>query len=363
MPGLSRPRRRCLLPVVAIAAAVLVAPAVSGADATRSTATLRAADAQLAARSRGAVLGLYALDARIASGGAVIARLDRQTATLREQRVVVQHELQVARHSSAVAQQALAAELRTLYTQGNVEPLELVLGAKNITQALEEVDNLDRLSGQSESVLRQVRAARAQVAAAARALARRQSAVGAAAAAARAQQAALLDARQARSSYIASLAAQRRLNEQQIARIVAEAAAAQRRAAQLAAARAHAAAAAAASSPAPPAPAAAPAPAAPPVLAASDVPAAAAGARTLTVTATGYSLQGRTATGLPVGYGVVAVDPSVIPLGTHMTIPGYGEGVAADTGGAVVGSTIDLWFPTVAQADAWGRRIVTIVLH
>ena len=53
----------------------------------------------------------------------------------------------------------------------------------------------------------------------------------------------------------------------------------------------------------------------------------------------------------------------VIPLGTHMTIPGYGEAVAADTGGAIIGSTIDLWFPTVAQANAWGRRVVTIVLH
>ena len=81
------------------------------------------------------------------------------------------------------------------------------------------------------------------------------------------------------------------------------------------------------------------------------------------VVATGYALSGRTATGLPVGWGVAAVDPSVIPLGTHFTVPGYGEAVAADTGGAVGGDTIDLWFPTAEQADAWGRRTVTIVLH
>ncbi|MDQ5820086.1 MAG: 3D domain-containing protein, partial [Actinomycetota bacterium] len=86
-------------------------------------------------------------------------------------------------------------------------------------------------------------------------------------------------------------------------------------------------------------------------------------ARTLTVTATGYSIHGRTATGAPTGPGIVAVDPGVIPLGTRMTIPGYGEGVAADTGGAIRGATIDLWFPTVAQARAWGRRTVTITLH
>ena len=84
---------------------------------------------------------------------------------------------------------------------------------------------------------------------------------------------------------------------------------------------------------------------------------------TITVTATGYSLPGHTSTGLPVGYGVVAVDPAVIPLGTRMTVPGYGDGVAADTGTAVSGATIDLWFPTLADALAWGRRTVTISLQ
>jgi 3D (Asp-Asp-Asp) domain-containing protein len=92
-------------------------------------------------------------------------------------------------------------------------------------------------------------------------------------------------------------------------------------------------------------------------------PPAAGAPGTVTVTATGYSLPGHTSTGLPVGFGVVAVDPSVIPLGTRMTIPGYGEGVAADTGSAVTGYTIDLWFPTLADALAWGRRTVTITLH
>ena len=52
----------------------------------------------------------------------------------------------------------------------------------------------------------------------------------------------------------------------------------------------------------------------------------------------------------------------MIPLGTHMTVPGYGEAVAADTGSAIKGAIIDLWFPTVAQARAWGRRSVTITL-
>ena len=57
------------------------------------------------------------------------------------------------------------------------------------------------------------------------------------------------------------------------------------------------------------------------------------------------------------------MDPSVIPLGTRMTIPGYGQGVAADTGGSVRGGMIDLWFPSTAEALSWGRRVVTITLH
>ena len=91
------------------------------------------------------------------------------------------------------------------------------------------------------------------------------------------------------------------------------------------------------------------------------VPAAAPGhGRTLTVVTVAYSLPGHTASGLPVGRGIVAVDPTVIPLGTHMSVPGYGQAVAADTGTAISGAMIDLWFPTLAEAQAWGRRSVTI---
>ncbi len=83
----------------------------------------------------------------------------------------------------------------------------------------------------------------------------------------------------------------------------------------------------------------------------------------MTVVATGYSIHGRTASGLPTAWGVVAVDPAVIPLGTRMTIPGYGAAVAADIGSAVRGARIDVWFPTRAQALAWGTRTITITLH
>src|SRR5206468_9281922 len=88
-----------------------------------------------------------------------------------------------------------------------------------------------------------------------------------------------------------------------------------------------------------------------------DPPPRAGSGRTLTVLATAYSLPGSTASGLPVGPGIVAVDPTVIPLGTRMTIPGYGEGVAADVGGAINGARIDVWIASCAEAAAFGRTV------
>ena len=69
---------------------------------------------------------------------------------------------------------------------------------------------------------------------------------------------------------------------------------------------------------------------------------------------------GITAMGIPATYGVVAVDPDVIPLGTKVYIPGYGEALAADTGGAIYGYKIDLCMEDYWQAMDFGRRNVTV---
>ena len=70
---------------------------------------------------------------------------------------------------------------------------------------------------------------------------------------------------------------------------------------------------------------------------------------------------GRTATGAIVTYGIVAVDPAVIPLGTKMFIPGYGYAIAADTGGAVKGYIIDLGFPDGVAVD-WQSKWLDIYI-
>ena len=89
--------------------------------------------------------------------------------------------------------------------------------------------------------------------------------------------------------------------------------------------------------------------------------------REISVVATGYTqfdagCNSTTATGTPAVRGAIAVDPSVIPLGTKMYIPGYGIGTAEDTGGAIKGNRIDLCYNSVNEAFAWGRRSVTVYI-
>jgi 3D (Asp-Asp-Asp) domain-containing protein len=87
--------------------------------------------------------------------------------------------------------------------------------------------------------------------------------------------------------------------------------------------------------------------------------------RCLSMLATGYSpyegsSTGRCATGMRAGYGVVAVDPRVISLGTRLYIEGYGYAVAGDTGGAIKGHRIDLGHTTYDEASAVGRQRVKV---
>ncbi|GFH42358.1 hypothetical protein Hs30E_09090 [Lactococcus hodotermopsidis] len=91
---------------------------------------------------------------------------------------------------------------------------------------------------------------------------------------------------------------------------------------------------------------------------------------TMTVSTTGYSSDGLdamtpghiTATGINLWLNpmCVAVDPTVISLGSMVEVPGYGIAIAGDTGGAIKGYKIDLHFKTTKQAIKWGRKTVTI---
>lgn len=91
----------------------------------------------------------------------------------------------------------------------------------------------------------------------------------------------------------------------------------------------------------------------------------------ITVNSTAYTADcagcsGVTATGINLkanrGAKVIAVDPSVIPLGSKVYVPGYGTAIAGDTGGAIKGNRIDVHVASKGEAYNWGRRTVTVTI-
>jgi 3D (Asp-Asp-Asp) domain-containing protein len=336
-------RERRLALGLALGGALLLGvflPGAEGAGPKKGAGSLRQQQTELAARSQTALLSLYALDSRLARARSELAGLRSRAQGLELERDRVRQEVEVVAGNLQASQRLLGDRLRALYEEGEPDAIAVLLGATSLDDAVIRLDELERSARQGAQAARDARDGRAKLQGLALELAARIREVQALEARAERTGAVLESARANRVSYLKALARQQRLTARQIAaldsrarQVVAKAQVVQSQSASAAPAAVGAAA------------------------SVTD------GTRTLTVSATGYSMPGRTATGLPVGLGIVAVDPAVIPLGTRMSIPGYGEGVAADTGGAVQGLTIDLWFPTMAAALAWGRRTVTITLH
>jgi 3D (Asp-Asp-Asp) domain-containing protein len=328
----SRCVRAPLLAVCAGLCLVVVAPQAGGAERGASSGGVSTA------------LELYALEAEVAAArervAAIAAERRRVNGELAEARV----RLRLAETALATAQVRLARIVRRIYTAGEPEPLAVVLGAQSLEEAQAALDTLERAAAQNRVVGRRAGRALAAVERLANRLAARKAALVVLEGDARRRSTALAALVEQRRAHLAAVA--RRRGAAAAAAAARQAAAAQRRSEELTTTAAAAAAPTTLEEP--------------PAI--QDASQALRGVRRLTVDAVAYSLKGRTASGLPVGHGVAAVDPAVIPLGTRMHVPGYGTAVAADVGAAVKGLVIDLWFPTLAEAQAWGRRTVTITL-
>ena len=296
-----------------------------------------------AGASNGALLDLYALESRLSRARAQLADATGKAEALAARQRRTHEQLRFAEATLLRAQTQLGDRVRDLYMAGEPDPLAVVLGASSLDEVVAGIDDLRRAASQNQTTIAQTRRARRSLHRLTEELDVRQARLEAVRAAAAASASALESTLAERRAYLAQLRAKERLAAAQVSALERRAQDVQTRAAQVTAQN--------------------PSALSPPEAAAVVSAGGGWSARTLTVSATGYSIRGSTATGAPTGPGVVAVDPGVIPLGTRMTIPGYGEGVAADTVGAVRGASIDLWFPTLAQARAWGRRTVTITLH
>lgn len=313
--------------------------AESAGELERRAKALRAENASLATGARSALADLAAIESRLARTQAELASFRDRAARVRARRREVREELGIARSSLRAVQRSLAKRMQTVYEQGDTDTMAVVLGARSLGGVLSAIETLDLAAAQDEDLLRRARSASARLALLGRRLAGRQRELEQLAAVRAAAAASLADARSDRLQAISALRSVSRSNTNQIAGL-------EERARTLASAAATS------------APSVDPVPGAPQVA----VGAVSSGEYSLSVVATGYALPGTTATGTPAGWGAVAVDPSVIPLGSRLGIPGYGVGVAADTGGAIQGARIDLWFPTTEQALAWGTRVVTITV-
>ena len=91
----------------------------------------------------------------------------------------------------------------------------------------------------------------------------------------------------------------------------------------------------------------------------------------ITVEATAYTAEcegciGITKTGVDLNANpdakVIAVDPSIIPLGSKVYVEGYGYATAEDTGGAIKGNRIDVFVPEQNDALQWGRKQVKVTI-
>jgi peptidoglycan DL-endopeptidase CwlO len=310
----------------------------TAAELEQQAQALREQNAQLAAGTRSGLVGLQLIEARLAQTRAELASFRARAAVVRNRRRAVFEELSVARAGVRATRKALARRLQSVYEHGDTDVLEVILGAGSLRDALDAVETLDLAARQDEDLLLKARSEARRLAKLNGVLAGRQRELAQLAAVRAAAAAALEKARAERIRTIAAMRSEAESNGYRIAGL-------EERARSLAAVRPT------------PAPVSVPgAPRIPPGPASSGV-------RTLTVVATGYALPGRTASGSPVGWGAVAVDPSVIPMGSRLSVPGYGLGVASDTGGAIQGAKIDLWFPSVAEARAWGARVVTITVY
>jgi 3D (Asp-Asp-Asp) domain-containing protein/septal ring factor EnvC (AmiA/AmiB activator) len=340
-------RHRARLAAFLLLGAAIAGAASSAAADRPASQPLRDQRAALGARARNVLYDLYAQDAALAQARTALANQQRRVANLHDQAQTAQEEANAARQSLRSAQRALAAQVTAWYksSSSSTDPVQLLLSSGSIDQAIAKVDAIDHVAALDKRVIAETRSARARLDAATRSLQ-----------AAHQEAAAEQDALAQR---VSSLAAERVQKQQLLASLQAQRGAVSRRIVQLDA-QAQAAASlsqqlVAGSSRVPAAGDSTPAP-----VPSGPDPSSASGS-TLTVTATAYSLSGTTATGLPTGPGICATDPSVIPLGTRFSVPGYGECLAADTGSAVIGDTIDVWMPN-AQAMAWGRQTVTITL-
>lgn len=342
--------------VIVITASTPFGVGTQSASGAQTASPLQKQAQRLARTESAALLQLYAAETSLIRARTSLAVLEQRSLVLEREEKLARREATIVHRSLAVSRSRVATLLRNLYVEGEPDPIAVLLGATSLDEAVVGIEGLSRATASNERLVLELARRSAQLGRARARLGSQRQRLDRARSEARAATQRLATAVDGQRRVLASLRRNRSLTAARLAALRSRAQAAGQRSQKITAKAEVTTAKAAATSATPPSE---------PVAARPLDPgtAPATGTRTLVVDAVAYHLPGNTASGLPVGVGVIAVDPTVIPLGTRVFVPGYGPAVAADVGTAIKGAIIDLWMPSTARARAWGRRTVTITVY
>ena len=342
--------RRWPLLCTALAVGVLITGSTPSSGLAETAPTLRKQADSLSRSESTALLELYAAESALARAQAELSRLEERSARLVRDEQGVRRQTEIVRRSLSASQKRVAVLLRDLYVQGEPDPISVILGATSLDEAVAGIEGLSRAAALNERLAIEAGQRARQLGRLQARLAHQRASLNGSRRAARTGAERLAAAVTGRRETLALLQRRQSLTTQRLAALQSRAREAERLSTDITAS----------STPSGAGTSSQTAPDAPTVAPSTPAP---AGTRALVADVVAYHLPGNTASGLPVGVGVIAVDPTVIPLGTRLFVPGYGPAVAADVGAAIKGNIIDLWMPSTAQARAWGRRTVTITIY
>lgn len=338
--------KSCALPRILIIATVIplslvlistawATPADETAPVGGSLGDLEAQASQLDASYNGALADIVAADSEV-------NRYNGEIESATERRGQVQSEIQTEQlrvdelHVQMATQRdALEKRLCTTYKSDDVGYLGVILGSEDFSEFLDRVDLMSMIADEDKQLIDSISEVRQSEEEKLAALSQKQVELNSLIGELGDAKTNLVSAQAEQQTTIADIEAQMQSNESQMTQLKSEAAAIETRMDELQSAA---------------------------EVTGSDETPPPAGGTSMTMTATSYCMAGNTATGMPVGRGVIAVDPSVIPLGTSVYVSGYGDAIAADVGGAINGDTIDVWLPC-NEAYAWGTRTVEVTVY
>jgi peptidoglycan hydrolase CwlO-like protein len=329
-----------LIPLLAIPSA-LATPSEELGTTSQQIGDLEARSQELDADYRQALTELVAVDSEVNRYNGDITeitqrRTDTQAAIAAEQQRLDEYQARLNER-----QGALEKRLRGTYKSNDVGYLDVVMGAGDFSDFLNRVDMINYIADEDHELIVAVQDAQKGIEDKIASLSAMQDQLAATIDELSGAQANLLDAQSRQQSFVSSLEYEKLAADGQLAQLQAEAASIESRMNQIQQQADY-----------------------------GDgggeyvenTSPPAGGGSSFTAESTAYCLGGTTATGMPVGRGIIAVDPNVIPLGSRVHVSGYGDAIAADTGGAIHGNIVDVWLPC-GEAYAWGRRTVTITVY